>query len=172
MFLAVFNTTAGWVGILGSASGLRRTTLPQRTERAVYELLGDSLKNAMSSPRRFADLIERYHTYFSGCKVDFPDALDLTDATLFQCAVWQATRDIPYGQTRSYTWLAERVGNVKATRAVGQTMARNPLPIIIPCHRVLAKGGGLGGFSGGLQVKKMLLRLEANPAANNRSNIR
>jgi methylated-DNA-[protein]-cysteine S-methyltransferase len=160
------------VGILGSASGLRRTTLPQRTERAVYELLSDSLKNTTASPRRFADLIERYRAYFSGHRADFPDTLDLADATLFQRAVWQATRAIPYGQTRSYTWLAEQVGNAKATRAVGQTMARNLLPIIIPCHRVLAKNGGLGGFSGGLQVKKMLLRLEANPAANNRSNIR
>jgi methylated-DNA-[protein]-cysteine S-methyltransferase len=172
MFYVVFNTTAGWVGILGSASGLRCTTLPQRTERAVYELLGDSLKNATSSPRRFIDLIERYRDYFSRRRVDFQDKLDFTDATLFQRAVWQATRAIPYGQTRSYTWLAERVGNAKTTRAVGQALSRNPLPIIIPCHRVLAKNGGLGGFSGGLQVKKMLLRLEANPAANNRSNIR
>jgi methylated-DNA-[protein]-cysteine S-methyltransferase len=164
MFYAVFNTAAGWVGILGSASGLRRTTLPQRTERAVFELLGDSLKNAMSSPRRFADLIERYRAYFSGHRADFPGALDLTDATLFQRAVWQATRAIRYGQTRSYTWVAERVSNPKATRAVGQALSKNPLPIIIPCHRVMAKDRGLGGFTGGLTVKRQLLKLEADVA--------
>jgi methylated-DNA-[protein]-cysteine S-methyltransferase len=172
MFYTIFDTAAGWVGILGSARGLRRATLPQRTEQTVYGLLGDSLKNATASPQRFADLIDRYRAYFSGHWADFPDALDLALATPFQRAVWQAARDIPYGQTRSYKWVADRVGNPKATRAVGQALARNPLPIIIPCHRVLAKNGGFGGFSGGLQVKKMLLRLEANPAANNKSNIR
>jgi methylated-DNA-[protein]-cysteine S-methyltransferase len=166
MFYAVFNTAAGWVGILGSARGLRRATLPQRTEKAVYGLLGDSLKNATMSPQRFADLIDRYRAYFSGRQSDFPDKLDYTEATPFQRAVWQAVRHIPYGQTRSYKWVADRVGNPRAARAVGQALARNPLPIIIPCHRVLAQDGGLGGFNGGLPMKRRILKLETGAADN------
>jgi methylated-DNA-[protein]-cysteine S-methyltransferase len=160
MFHAVFNTAAGWVGIAGSAGGLRRATLPQLTERAVYDLLRDDLENATASLRRFGDLIDRYRAYFSGHQVDFPDKIDLNGATPFQQAVWQAARHIPYGQTRSYTWVAAQVGRPKAMRAVGQAMARNPLPVIVPCHRVLAGNGGLGGFTGGIEMKKHLLCLE------------
>ena len=68
---------------------------------------------------------------------------------------------IPYGETRSYSQLAAQIGNPKAVRAVGNALGRNPLPIIIPCHRVLAKGGGLGGFGGGIEMKKRLLKLES-----------
>lgn len=170
-YYVVFSTTTGWIGILSSVIGLRRTTLPQASERAVYALLGDFLKDAVLAPQRFGDLIDRYRAYFSGHQVDFPDKLDLSTATPFQQAVWRATRLIPYGETRSYTWVAGRAGSPKAMRAVGQALARNPLPIIIPCHRVLAGDGGPGGFSGGLQAKRSLLIMEANPATSNRSNI-
>ncbi len=172
MFYAVFDTAAGWIGILGSATGLRQATLPQRTERAAYELLRPGPEDAVAATQRFGDLIDRYRAYFSGHRVDFPDKLDFDDATPFQCGVWRAVRGIPCGQTRSYAWVAGWVGSPKAVRAVGQALAGNPLPIIIPCHRVVAGNGGLGGFSGGLQMKTLLLRLEANPAANNKSNIR
>jgi len=160
LYYVVFSTSAGWIGILGSITGLRRATLPQRTERAVYSLLGDSLKDAVLAPQRFGDLVDRYRAYFSRIRVDFPDKLDLVGATLFQQAVWWATRLIPHGQTRSYTWMAAKAGSPKAMRAVGQALARNPLPVIIPCHRVLAGDGGLGGFSGGLQMKRWLLEME------------
>jgi methylated-DNA-[protein]-cysteine S-methyltransferase len=149
---------------LGSDAGLRRATLPQRTERAVRDLLGDSLKDAESAPRWFGDLIERYRAYFSGRQADFPDELDLDGATLFQRSVWGAARGIPCGQTRSYAWIAGRVGSPGAARAVGQALGRNPLPVIIPCHRIVAENGELGGFSGGLPMKRLLLALEANPA--------
>jgi methylated-DNA-[protein]-cysteine S-methyltransferase len=162
MYYAVFDTVVGWVGIVGSDRGLRLATLPQQSERAACELLGD-LKNAAASSRRFGDLIKRYRAYFSGHQVDFLDKLDLNGATPFQCAVWQATRQIPYGQTRGYAWVAAAAGRPGAVRAAGQALARNPLPIIIPCHRVLASDGGLGGFSGGLEMKKLLLKLEAAP---------
>ena len=69
-------------------------------------------------------------------------------------------RTIPYGETRSYGWVASHLGLPKAARAVGQALGRNPLPIIIPCHRVISSDGGLGGFGGGLGLKESLLRLE------------
>ena len=166
MYYVVFSHNAGWTGILGGVKGLRRATLPQHTERAAYDLLGNSWKDAVLAPQRFGDLMDRYRAYFSGHQTDFPHELDLAGATLFQQAVWRAARLIPHGQTRSYTWVAAQAGSPKAVRAAGQALARNPLPVIIPCHRVLTGDGGIGGFSGGLQMKRLLLKLEANPAEN------
>jgi len=105
--------------------------------------------------------MERFKTYFRGGKIIFPDELDLSGATPFQRKVWEITRLIPYGETRSYAWVAEQVNNPQAARAVGQALARNPLPIIIPCHRVITTNGKLGGFSGGVETKRRLLQLEA-----------
>lgn len=160
LFYAVFQTPAGWAGIMGSSAGLVRITLPQPSEQEIYRLPGNGLGRANLSPRRFEGLIGRFQAYFSGHRVDFPDKLDLSGATPFQREVWHSARLIPYGQTRSYSWLAAQVGNPGAARAAGQALGRNPLPIIIPCHRVLASNGGLGGFSGGLEMKKYLLCLE------------
>jgi len=160
LFYSVFKTTAGWVGILGSSAGLIHTTLPEPSEKEVISSLGNSLSRATLSPYHFEDLIKRFQTYFSGRRADFPDKLDLNEATPFQHEVWEAARQIPYGQTRSYAWVAGQIGKPGAARAVGQALGRNPLPIIIPCHRVLASSGRLGGFSGGLEMKKYLLTLE------------
>ena len=156
----VCNTDMGWVGILGSAKGLLRTTLPQRSAQVVRQLLGDDINYATYSPHLFGDLIERLKVYFRGHKVTFPDELDLSGATVFQRAVWEATRHIPYGEIRSYTWVAEQIKIPEAVRAVGQALGRNPLPIIVPCHRVVASNGRLGGFGGGLEMKSCLLQLE------------
>ncbi len=155
-----FNTDMGWVGILGSAKGLLRTTLPQRSAQVVRQLLGDDINYATYSPRLFSDIMERLKVYFRGHKATFPDELDLSGATVFQRAVWEATRLIPYGETRSYTWIAEQIKIPEAVRAVGQALGKNPLPVIVPCHRVVASNGRLGGFSEGLEMKRCLLQLE------------
>ncbi len=155
-----FNADMGWVGILASAKGLLGTTLPQRSTQEACQLLSDSLNRATWSPHPFDDLVERLKIYFSGHKATFPDELDLSGATPFQREVWEITRLIPYGETRSYLWVAEQIRRPRAARAVGQTLSRNPLPIIVPCHRVVASDGKLGGFSGGLEMKKSLLWLE------------
>lgn len=98
--------------------------------------------------------------YFAGVPTDFSAlTLDLR-GTPFQLRVWQELRRIPWGQTISYGELARRVGNPKASRAVGQANAVNPIPLIIPCHRVIAADGGLGGYSSGLDRKRWLLRHE------------
>ena len=155
-----FNTDMGWLGILASAEGLVGTTLPQRSVKEARQRLGDSVNQATWAPPLFEDLVGRFKAYFSGQKVDFPDELDLSRGTVFQRKVWETARLIPYGETRSYGWVAERAGRPRAARAVGQAMGRNPLAIIVPCHRVVASGGKLGGFGGGLELKKRLLRLE------------
>ena len=97
--------------------------------------------------------------YFAGTRRSFDLPLAPV-GTAFQRSVWQALADIPYGQTISYATLARRLGNPDATRAVGAANGRNPLPIVLPCHRVVGTDGGLTGFGGGLPTKDFLLRLE------------
>jgi methylated-DNA-[protein]-cysteine S-methyltransferase len=159
-YYVIFNTAAGWVGLLGSATGLKRTTLPQPSEeQAIADLCIDFTKTILTQ-KYFNDLVKRFQDYFAGKRVDFPDKLDLNESTAFQLQVWEATRQIPYGQTRSYSQIAYKIGKPGAARAVGQALGKNPLPIIIPCHRVLNNNGALGGFSGGRKMKEYLLTLE------------
>ena len=96
--------------------------------------------------------------YFVGERTDFDVPMEL-DGTLFQREVWNELSRIPYGETISYGELARRVGRPSAPRAVGQANGRNPIPVIVPCHRVLA-GNGIGGYGGGLKVKRQLLAVE------------
>ena len=98
--------------------------------------------------------------YFAGMRRSFDLPLG-PRGTSFQCTVWRALADIPYGTTISYAQLATRVGKASATRAVGAANGRNPLPIVLPCHRVVGSDGSLTGFGGGLPTKRFLLTLEA-----------
>ncbi|MBI2869561.1 MAG: methylated-DNA--[protein]-cysteine S-methyltransferase [Chloroflexi bacterium] len=148
------------MALLASASGLRAVCLPESTPEAALDQLGDDLRQSELSAAPFGDLIERFRAYISGERVDFPDRLDLSGGTGFQRKVWETARAIPHGQTRSYGWLAEEVGRPSGPRAVGQALGRNPVPIIVPCHRVVGRRGALTGFRGGLAMKKRLLELE------------
>ncbi len=161
----IFQSNAGWLGVVGSAKGLLRATLPMCSVGEVRQQLGDALDQSEQSPALFTDLVERLKAYFAGHRVNFPDRLDQSQATVFQRQVWEAARSIPYGETRSYAWVAGQIKRPVAVRAVGQALGKNPLPVIIPCHRVLASNGGLGGYSGGIETKKYLLRLESSGSA-------
>lgn len=103
--------------------------------------------------------------YFAGLRKNFDLPLVLS-GTDFQKRCWQALREIPYGETRSYGDIARAVGSPKAFRAVGMANHRNPIAIIVPCHRVIGSGGSLTGFGGGLDVKAFLLGLESKYAHN------
>jgi len=121
-------------------------------------LLSGSPGPETSPPARLAASLLRY---FAGQPTDFSSCdIDISHLPPFFRKVFAAARRIPYGKTWTYGQLAARAGNPKAARAVGQAMARNPVPIVIPCHRVLASGGKLGGFGGGLDLKTALLNLE------------
>jgi methylated-DNA-[protein]-cysteine S-methyltransferase len=98
--------------------------------------------------------------YFKGILREFRQEVVLLRGTDFEKKVWLALRDIPYGETRPYKWLAEKVGNPKAIRAAGRALGRNPLPIIMPCHRIIESDGSIGGYSGGIDIKRRLLDLE------------
>lgn len=156
----LFQTTWGWSAILYSSKGLVATSLPQRTEQHALMALGRNIESAVPVTGGLEDLLKRLRDYFDGRRVNFADRLDMEKATRFQRRVWEVTRSIPYGETRSYLWIARRVRSPRAARAVGQALGANPLPIIIPCHRVVSSDGGLGGFGGGLDMKRRLLKME------------
>jgi methylated-DNA-[protein]-cysteine S-methyltransferase len=123
------------------------------------EKIIDDRRHYQHDQAGFAKVIQQLSEYFSGRRQDF----DLTlspKGTAFQQSIWQELRKIPFGRTASYGEIARRVGNPKASRAVGMANSKNPIPIIVPCHRVIGKDGSLTGFGGGLEVKKQLLRLE------------
>jgi methylated-DNA-[protein]-cysteine S-methyltransferase len=98
--------------------------------------------------------------YFQNGKEKFSQEVDFPGGTDFEKRVWLTLQEIPYGETRTYKWVAEKVGRPNASRAVGQALGRNPLPIILPCHRVIESGGSLGGYSGGVNIKRRLLDME------------
>lgn len=160
MRFCIIETALGWVGLVLSPSGLQEATLPRRDrDAALRDVLALGARDEARDDE-LGDLPERLRRYARGEPVAFPDALDFSAVTPFQRAVWQATREIPYGRTRSYGWLAARAGRPRAARAVGQAMAANPWPIIVPCHRVVSSNGRLGGYGGGLDMKEQLLLLE------------
>lgn len=103
--------------------------------------------------------VEELSEYFAGTRREFSVPL-APQGTAFQQKVWAAMNQIPYGQTRSYWWIAVRLGDPHAVRAVGRANGANPIPIIQPCHRVVRQDRSLGGFSGGLDWKRLLLRIE------------
>jgi methylated-DNA-[protein]-cysteine S-methyltransferase len=109
----------------------------------------------------FLEVVDQLQSYFAGERTNFDLPL-LLEGTDFQKKVWTALQEIPYGETISYKKLAETVGSPKGVRAVGAANGANPIPIIIPCHRVIGHDGSLTGFGGGLPLKKQLLELESH----------
>lgn len=158
----VFETAFGWMGLSVSERGICRSTLPRQSpDECVAEMAVD---HAEQSSEGLLDLERKLIAYFDGDEVDFSrEAIDLREASPFHAAAWEACRSIPAGETRSYGWLAAEAGSPRAVRAAGQAMARNRLPIIVPCHRVVASNGDLRGFGKGadqLDLKRRLLDLE------------
>jgi methylated-DNA-[protein]-cysteine S-methyltransferase len=118
------------------------------------------IKELTSEAKWIRDAVAQLDDYFAGTRTVFKTHLDFAGATEFQCGVWKAAIKIPYGKTCSYAELAAAVGSPRSARAVGNALGANPLPVIVPCHRVLKSDGALGGFSLGIEVKKSLLSLE------------
>jgi methylated-DNA-[protein]-cysteine S-methyltransferase len=135
------------------------TVLPQPQRGDVAARL--AAEGIVKDPDALRPWLDAMAAALRGEAVDFhPWPLDLRRIRPFTQRVLEAAREIPRGQTRSYWWLAVRVGDPHAARAVGQVMARNPFPLIVPCHRVVRRDGSLGGFGGGPDLKRCLLALE------------
>jgi methylated-DNA-[protein]-cysteine S-methyltransferase len=161
----VFDTRLGACGIAWSERGVTRLQLPERTPSATERRLraGSADGGGGVPPAPVREAMAMLERYFAGERVDFASvALDLGGVGPFHRKVYDVARSLGWGQTASYGDLARQAGSPGAARAVGQAMGHNPVPIVIPCHRVLASGRKIGGFSayGGALTKERLLALE------------
>jgi methylated-DNA-[protein]-cysteine S-methyltransferase len=154
MFYDFFETgLIGTLTLVGDEEGLRRIVFPKEKVSVITR------SDWKKKPGFFSAVRAQLRSYFKGELKRFDLALAPV-GTPFQLKVWQALRTIPYGELVSYKTLAESIGNSKAARAVGGANGRNPIPIVVPCHRCIGSNGALIGFGGGLGTKKLLIDLE------------
>ncbi len=154
MHYSYCDTPVGSILIAGDEEGLKLIGFPSEKKRK------HPGRHWIEDSAGFKQVTQQLSDYFKGELQEFTVKI-APHGTPFQLKVLQALRRIPYGQTRSYAELAVEIGHPQAARAVGAANGRNPLPIIIPCHRVIGSGGDLVGFGGGLPVKRYLLNLES-----------
>jgi methylated-DNA-[protein]-cysteine S-methyltransferase len=158
----VFRTPWGWMGLSETTKGIDSVVLPKASRQAVLSELGlpsSKLLEGRISPR-LREAKAQLTRYLAGTRRSFDLPLDLSRGTSFQQKVWRTLRGISYGRLRSYQWVAARVGGSQYARAVGNAVGANPMPIVVPCHRIVAQDMSLGGFSCGLPMKRKLLTLE------------
>lgn len=155
------DSPIGPLALYGTTEGLMAIVFPRHSRAAVEAWLDRVIGQAriVDDGEVHEAAIGQLEEYFAGRRRDFDLDLDVR-GTAFQKRVWDAVRAVPYGQTRSYRDVAVAVGKPTATRAVGAANGANPLPLIVPCHRVIGSSGGLHGYGGGLDVKAKLLALE------------
>jgi len=163
--LDVAYTTAdspfGPLLLASTPRGLVRVGLPnQDAEQLLGDLAERVSPRVLEAPAQLDRVRRELDLYFEGKLTDFDLPLDWRLSRDFRRRVLRAIARIPYGQTRSYTEMARRAGNERAVRAAGSACGSNPIPLVVPCHRVLRTGGALGGYGGGLPMKEGLLRLE------------
>lgn len=158
----IFQSPWGWMGVAESSKGIHTIVLPKRSKRAVESDLSAQSHEPVQpgGSARLEAARRQLLDYLAGKRNTFDVPLDFSYGTSFQRQVWRTLQRVPYGKLRSYQWIAARVGGPNYARAVGNAVGANPLPIMIPCHRIVAHDASLGGFSGGLSMKRRLLFLE------------
>ena len=165
MHYHIFSVPFEYMAILFESSpfSVKRILLPRKNKKSLERLVrrAGGIREKRHLVPLLKELTQKIQGYFQGRPIDCTwDILDLQNLTGLQIRVLQETASNPYGSVRSYGEIAERIGRPKAARFIGATMARNPFPIVIPCHRVIGAKGRLGGYGGGLELKKRLLELE------------
>jgi len=165
-----FATCWGYVGLAALERGLVRIVLPRKKEKDVVREIRNTVRESLDTDTALGSVAQAFEIldvaegqireYLAGKRRTFDLPLARPDATAFARAVWRACSEIPYGETRSYQWIARRIRRPKASRAVGTALGANPLPLVVPCHRVICSDGSLGGYGGGLELKRRLLVLE------------
>ena len=164
------DTEIGFIGLLLSPRGLRATTLPRPSRDQALREVAEMGADEPASKAEAGDLPRRLGALAQGQPLDLTADIDWDGLSQpaagsmsgFRRAVLEETLRIPAGRTRTYGWLAAKVGRPRAARAVGRVMATNPLPLVIPCHRVVGSDGSLHGYGGGLPMKAALLRMEGD----------
>lgn len=160
LYYSIYSWPTSDLILVASANGLCRIEFARQTDENRF-LAEFSLNYHISKDEKpFAEVRAQLNRYFNGENIDWHLPMDFLSGTDFQRLVWSYLRNIPYGHTVTYGQIAKELGKPGASRAVGAANGANPIPIIIPCHRVLAGAGKLGGYSGGLEIKQALLSLE------------
>jgi len=161
IYYTLFSSPIGPIGIAATSKGLCRLSLNAPDEPAfLRKLQREYRRPIIRRDDRFTDLVGQLRVYLSGKPIRFNTRFDLLEGTAFHKKVWRALRRIPYGQTRSYRSVAQSIGQPQSFRAVGGACGNNPIAVLIPCHRVIGADGKLGGFTGGLSIKRWLLQSE------------
>lgn len=156
------DTPVGVLLLAATERGIVRVAFESEGHDAVLAVLADKVSpRILKSPRRLDAPATELDEYFAGRRTAFDLPLDLSLSKGFRRDVLEHLRNIGYGHTESYSEVALAAGNPRAVRAVGSACATNPLPVVVPCHRVLRSDGSLGGYLGGLEAKRTLLALEA-----------
>ena len=156
------DTPIGSLLLAATEKGLLRVAYESEDHEKVLDILAVKLSpRILHAPQRLEEAAREIEQYFAGARRKFDLSLDLSLSSGFRQLVQRHLPEIAYGQTQSYAQVAQLVGNPRAVRAVGSACATNPLPVVIPCHRVLRSDGKLGGYIGGLAAKSALLNLEA-----------
>jgi methylated-DNA-[protein]-cysteine S-methyltransferase len=158
----ILKTPLGPMAAARNGHGLLMTVLPGPSEAELAGRVRAKFPQSRRDDAAFGELARQAKAYFTGQPTRFTDAVDLSGAPPFMRKVLTALCRVGFGETTTYGELAKTVGRPKAARAVGQAMARNPVPLVVPCHRVLAGNRALGGFSadGGLNLKRKMLEIE------------
>lgn len=155
------DSPIGTLLVATTDEGLVRISFHSEAEDLVLEELARRVSpRVVKAPRRVAAVARELDEYFAGRRKDFDVPLDWRLVGPYARKVLTATAAIPFGQVSTYREVARKAGNPAASRAAGNALGSNPIPVVVPCHRVLRTGGGLGGYGGGLDVKELLLRLE------------
>lgn len=154
-----FETPLGGMWVAKSDRGLVKTSISETKEEFLRDIKRHYKPSFVESKKKFNDVDAFLHGYFSKKPIKYNGDLDLR-GTEFQLSIWRAVHGIPYGNLSSYGALAASIGRTKAYRAAGNAVGANPCGLIIPCHRVIHADGGLGGFGGGLDLKRRLLAHE------------
>lgn len=165
VYYCAVQAPIGRVFVAASDEGLVRVSFRRSEGAFVNDLRRQLDADVVRSPERTEDIVHQLRAYFAGERQRFDMRLDLRHVTPFQRRVLLAAARVPAGQLVSYGEIARRIGEPRGSRAVGQALGHNPIPIVIPCHRVVAAGGRIGGYTGGLAIKRKLLRLEGSLAA-------
>ena len=156
----IFETELGWIGLVASDLGLKAVVGPEAARDAIERESRRLFGGLAEDHGSLAELARAFESYARGEDVSLDWPLDTGDSTPFQRSVWEALREIPRGEVRTYGQVAAAVGRPSGARAVGQAVGSNPFSISVPCHRVVASDGALTGFGGGLATKERLLLLE------------
>lgn len=156
----IFDSPLGKIGVATSLAGICRVMLSISNEPEFIKELKKLHPNPKNKRNQLLLIEKEFNLYFNKKLKNFSFKIDIRQGTIFQKRVWRKLMSIPFGKVRSYQWLASEIGRPKAFRAAGNANSKNPIPIIVPCHRIIRKNGETGGFTGGTHLKNYLLELE------------